>query len=431
MTAARTVLFLQGPASPFLARVADAIERRGHRARRINLSPGDALFWRRPGAVSYRGRLDDFRTFVAGRFEADAVTDLVLLGDSRPVHVPAIAEAQARGIRVHAVEHGYLRPDWLTVERDGMSSFSHMPRDPEVIRSLAVGREDPDLAPLAPSSFLRYAALDLAFNLPNVAVGWATHPHYRSHSIVHPLVEYGGWLLKFARAGGERRHRGAVLAALAGEPRPTFLVPLQLATDFQIRTHSPFPHLTDAVRWIVRSFARHADRSARLLFKIHPIDNGLGFWRSGIARLAAEAGVLERVAVIDGGDLDALLAGSAGVVTVNSTVGITALRAGRPLVCLGNAVFDVPGIAHQGPLRTFWTEATPPDAVLARDFLRVLAWATQVRGGFVSDPAIQIGAENVAERVLEDGERLPRTAPQDRAAVVHPRRDEWLAERDL
>ncbi len=66
------------------------------------------------------------------------ITHLLLLGDQRPHHHRiAIEEAKARGAEIICAELGYLRPDWLVLERDGMSTFSRMPRDPQTIRTLA------------------------------------------------------------------------------------------------------------------------------------------------------------------------------------------------------------------------------------------------------------------------------------------------------
>ncbi len=424
----RTVLFLQGPSSPFMARVARVVASRGHRVRRINLCLGDRLFWRLPGAVDYRGRFEDWPAFVAAFLAREGVTDLVLLGDSRPYQAVAIEAAHAAGIPVHAVEHGYLRPDWITVEPDGLTSFSRFPRDPKAVRVMAAGRVEPDFTPVAGASFLKYAAWDVAWNLANVFGNPVAYRHYRPYQLDHPLVEYAGWILKLLGEKRARRRAASVLEGLAADPRPTFLVPLQLATDFQIRTHSPFPHLDDAVAWILKSFARHAPADARLLFKVHPMDNGWARWPARIGRMAAE-GIAERVHVVDGGDLDAMVARSAGVVTVNSTVGITALRLGRPLIALGNAVFDVPGLTHQGPLSAFWSSPTAPDPVLARDFLRALAWASQVRGGFTAERAMGLGAYTVAERILEPGSRLPGR-PVDRRTIAFRREGEWRAERN-
>ncbi len=59
------------------------------------------------------------------------------------------------------------------------------------------------------------------------------------------------------------------------------------------------------------------------------------------------------VTFLEGGVSDRLLARAAGVVTVNSTVGLAALRAGVPVKPLGDAVYDVPGLTHSGDIARF------------------------------------------------------------------------------
>jgi len=347
-----------------------------------------------------------------------------MLGDGRPVHAAAVEVAMARGIRIHVVEHGYLRPDWLTVEPDGMSGYSRFPRDPAEIRALAAGLPPvPEKAPWR-SSFLVYSAWDLAYHLPNVALGWLVHRHYRTHGPVHPLVEYGGWILKMLRRGRERRRREAVLPTFLAGDAPLFLFPLQLPGDYQILRHAPGGDLFALVEATIASFAASAPIAAHLLFKVHPLDNGLSGWAERIARTAEAHGVAERVGLVDGGSLDAMIARSAGVVTVNSTVGTATLLAGKPLIVLGNAVFDVPGLAHEGSLADFWRTPTPPDPDLAEAFFRLLADRIQVRGGFVGGEAIEAGAVAVADRLVAPEEafgverRRPRRQVFRRAAEL-------------
>ena len=135
-TVRRSVLFLQGPISNFFDRLGRALIARGHSVHRINLHLGDQLFWRLP-AVNFRGHFDEWRGFVGAFLDRHAVTELVVHGDRRPHHLIAAEEARARGIAVIATDLGYLRPDWITVEYDGMSSYSRFPRDPAAIRELA------------------------------------------------------------------------------------------------------------------------------------------------------------------------------------------------------------------------------------------------------------------------------------------------------
>jgi capsular polysaccharide export protein len=398
---------LQGPSSPFMARVGVELRRLGHTVRRIDLCPGDGLFWRIGEATTYRGRLEDWPEYIDGYLAREAITDLVVFADGRPYQARAVAVAGRRGIRVHAIEHGYLRPDWITCERDGLGAQSRFPRDPEEIRALAEGQPLPDLAPIERESFLRYAVQDVAYHGANMVLGWQMTPHYQRYMLDHPLKEYAGWLVKFARARTTARAAERAVAAAFAQPGPLFVLPLQLSTDLQIRVHSPFAGQREAVDRVLGSFARHAPPDATLLVKVHPLDAGWDRWPARIAAQAGEFGIGGRVFVADGGSLEAMLGRAAGLVTVNSTVGLTALRAGVPVKVLGTAVYDVAGLTDDRPLDAFWGTPRRPDPHLLDAFLRALAATTQVRGEFTAEKSMTIGAKGVAERLALDGELLP------------------------
>ncbi len=390
----RRVMLLQGPCSWFFLRLARALAARGAAVTRVLFCAGDRLFWRGPG-LAYRGGAEDWPGWVAERMAQEGTTDLVCLGDGRFLHRSAIAEAERLGLRVHIVEQGYLRPGWLTLEPGGMGARSRIPRCPERIRALAgPSRRGLDL----PAPFWNYAAMDVAWNLATL-LGRPAWPGYRRHALDGPLAEWAGWGGKalgapLARIRGTR----AVARALAAEG-PVFLFPLQLETDFQLRRDGPPGGLRAALERVVASFAAEAPAAARLVVKRHPLDNGLALWARRVRLAAERAGVADRVDYLAGGDLGRLLARVDGVVTVNSTVGLTALLAGRPVACLGAAVYDVPGLVHRGGLDRFWRAPEPPDPALAAAFARMLAATCQVPGAF-DGPGAGPGAEGVAERVL-------------------------------
>ncbi len=396
-TAKRVFLFLQGPSSPFFAMLADALAARGHATRRVNICAGDHLFWRRQ-AMRYRGSLEDWPEFIDALLVREGITDVLLLGDRRPHHIVAIERAKAHGIYVAAVELGYLRPDWVTLERDGMSVFSRFPTDPDAIRRIAAQVAPPDLKERYDASFLRIALWDIAYNLANILL-WPLYPRYRWHAIHHPLAEYAGWLWRFVRSPVVRRRTASVLQRVEASQAPVFFFPLQLATDYQLRHHSPFPNQTSAIRFVVASFAQHAQRNALLLIKCHPLDNGLVNWRRITEQEAQIFGIVDRILYVDGGALVPLIVRSAGVLTINSTVGTTALLHGRPLTALGAAIYDMPGLSFQGPLDRFWCEAQPPDPELRDAFIRAIAATIQIKGGFYSRPALSAAVATAAERL--------------------------------
>lgn len=398
----RVVLFLQGPSSPLFAKCADRLEQAGHRALRINLNMGDRIFWRRPGGHDYRGRAKTWPAFLGAFLDKHGVSDLILLGEERPYHKAAIAEAKARGIPVYVIEMGYLRPDWVTFERDGMSSNSHFPRDPARILAEAEGLPEPDWTGRHRQTFLAEASYDLLYNLPNVFC-WFLYPHYRRHALFHPLAEYAGWLAKLARQRRTRAHAEETAGRLIESGRPYFVYPLQLQTDYQLRAHSPFRDQREAIALVLNSFAAHAPTDRHLLIKLHPLDNGLIGWAAFVRSQAAGLGIGERVQVIDGGNLDRLAAHALGMVTVNSTAALPALRRGRPVKVLGSAVFGAPGLSYPGPLDAFWGAPTPPDPALVDAFFRLMADKYQVRGNFYSASGTDAAAEAIVARLLAGG----------------------------
>lgn len=407
----RIFLFLQGPASPFFRLVANRLEAEGARVRRINFCLGDMVFWWPKRGDFFRGRKSEWPDYLEAFVRHHAVTDMIMLGDGRDYHAAAAEVGQALGITVHIVEHGYLRPDWLTVEPDGMSAHSRFPQEPTAIRALADGVPSVARGGLFRSSFLTYALYDLTYHIPNVLLGPLLHRHYRTHGAVHPAIEYSGWIWKAVFAGRRRKQAEQAIAASTkladGSDARFFLFPLQLPGDYQIIRHSPGGDLFAIVEAVIASFARHAPADTRLLFKVHPIDNGLSRWPERIRDVASKLRVGPRVFVADGGDTDALIKRSEGVVTVNSTVGLTALGFGRPVIALGSAIYDVEGLTSQAALTDFWSHPPLPDQDMFDAFMRALSATTQVRGGFIGRDALKTGAANVATRLLEAEERLP------------------------
>jgi capsular polysaccharide export protein len=411
----RRFLFLQGPISPFFAEVAAGLAARGHQVHRINLSLGDRLFWRTPpgmpAAVDFQGRKRDWPGFVTRYLDQHRITDLLLLGEHREVHREAIRAAQARGVAVTVTDFGYFRPDWITLERDGMGGDSRFPRTPAAIHRLAQGLPRADLTEILKDDFPRQACWDVAYHLANM-LPWP-FPHYRSHHLHHPIATYLGIARRLLRRDAERAEGMRALELASG--LPFWLFAMQMETDFSVRAYSSYPDMDTPVTETVRSFARHAPSDAQLIVKVHPLDPCLKRWSRRIPAIAATMGVVGRVHVAHHGPLDAMLSGARGVVTVNSTVGLRALVFGKPTKALGQAVWDVPGLTHQGTLDGFWSEGEPPDPILRDDFLAALQATTQIRGVFYAPEGRRLAVENAVRRLHEGRIGVP-VAPEMLAA---------------
>jgi capsular polysaccharide export protein len=383
--------------------------------------------WRRCGAISYRGSFKRWPAFIEDLMEREKVTDLVLLAEQRPFHRAAIVAAAKQNIRVTATDFGYLRPDWITLEPDGLSALSRFPRTPEAIHRLAQAVPAAELHPIYADSFPRQATLEVCHHILSWLL-WFLYPGFRGHQIHHPVLNYIATGLRLLM----RRRRSATadreIVALHEGQCPWFVFPMQMEVDYSLRAYSTYPNGVAALKTVIASFARHAPRDAILVAKLHPLDPGVRPWKRLIEQIAEAEGAAGRVVFLDGGALERLLEGARGVVTVNSTVGLWSIRAGIPTMALGAAIYDVPGLAWDGTLDAFWQESSPPLPALIDAFVRALAGTIQMRGVYYRDPGLKVAVTEAAKRLeVEAQERLlallePRALPHAKAphATIAP-----------
>ena len=415
----RAFLFLQGMATRFFERLGRALAGRGHAVYRINFNAGDRAFWRLSGAIDFSGRPEEWPEFLDRLIVDKAVSDIILFGDCRPLHRAAIRVAERRMLRIHVVEEGYLRPDWITFEEGGVNGNSALPRDPgwyrERARSLPPWRDPPSV----PGSFRRRAVEDVLYTMTSMAGMWR-FPHYATHRPYYQLVEYAGWLRRLALKRRAERCAAAAIEALPADPEPLFLFPLQLDCDYQVRVHSPFRAMHLAIEHVLVSFAQHAPSAARLVVKLHPLDSGLVDWAAITGHLAVDFGIADRVTVLDGGDLGRLMERRPAVVTVNSTVGSLALASGLPVIALGKAIYDIVGLTYQGELDDFWSAPTPPDAELFNAFRRVLAARCLIPGSFFNEAGLTLAVNAAVDRLEATYARPARGEAAQAAEVAAP-----------
>lgn len=397
-------LFLQGPGSPLFPLLGKELIRQGHKVLRVNFCGGDLLFGLGLPLLNFRKKPAQARPFFESVLTAHRVTDVVLFGDCRPIHRTAMDAAKDAGARIWVLEEGYLRPDWITLEQGGVNGYSSLLRTPEDYLELAKhlpDREDRKM----PGGFKRRVLYDIMYYVAN-GLCYPFFPNFETHRLYPMPFEYAGWirrlLLRILRREGRRAVR--CIQSLIAERTPFYLVPLQLDTDFQIRTHSPFGRLNPMVELVVGSFAAHAPSDSTLVVKNHPLDNGMVDLRNFVERLANRHGVSRRVRFIDGGHLPTLLSTTRGVVVVNSTAGFSALIHGRPLKALGKAFYDMPGLTFQGDLDEFWSYRTGPDRDLLSAVRKVVLHATQINGNLFTMGGLATAVPQLAHKLTSVAE---------------------------
>lgn len=390
----RHFVFLQGLPGPALRRLATRLADDGAAISRINFNGGDWADWGWRGTL-YRGDVTRFADWFERWCRARHVTDIVLFGDSRPLHLSAIAVARQLQLDVHVLEEGYLRPNTVTLERwrRGQPWVA-----PATLAACAHRAGPVDAERAIAGSFQRRMREAAAYWAWTVAL-WPVFWRYRSHRPVPAWRELIQWIRRRLRRSGERRMSAA--AERTVQDQPFFLFPLQLDGDAQLVHRSPFAAMRDAVAAVMDSFARHAPGAAQLVVKRHPFDPDPQHWRQTVEAMAQRRGIGHRVHMVEFGDLDHLLERCRGVVTVNSTVGGLALRRGTPVHVLGSALYAMPGLATAGDLSGFWTDPAPPVAGGYDLFSAALRSECLLNAGFHSEEGLARLADLGAARLLQ------------------------------
>ena len=350
----RNFLLLQGPCGAFYRELQNALEARGHACARVVINGGDFVDARFGKKLIFRRSFADWPAWLTALAARRHVTDIVLYGDCRPYHRAAIAALRPMDIAVHVLEEGYLRPNWITCERDGVngnSRFVGLDLGGVDKAKLADGGRAPE--PEFEGSQFRYMLSGFIYYFCSLLLT-PLFPRYVAHRDLDILGEAALWFGRFASWPGRRLETRRALERIARLGRPAHLALLQLNGDSQIKHHSGFGSVRHFVEFCIAEFAASGGADAILVFKNHPLDNGVINLSKLIRDKAAKCGLADRVFFIDTGKLVPLLHNAISVTAVNSTACHQSLRRGIPTLVLGKAVYNHPEIVPHMRLADFF-----------------------------------------------------------------------------
>ena len=403
------ILLLQGPLGPFFSEFAQYLSDHGHEVHKINFNAGDDYYYQL-AATNYRGKPSDWRAFLRGYIEENNIGAISLYGDCRFYHQEAVKLARDLKVKVMVFEEGYLRPDFITLEPNGANDYSEMsfagmeyyPKHRE--ETFTIGN----------SFFARMMFASKYFNISRAKrSGFPDYQHHRNPS---PVFEGLCWLRSFARKAIypsiQRRPLAHLLEKQSGN---FFLVPLQVFLDNQLKHHAPHRSIKAFILEVMTSFANYAHVSDHLLIKHHPEDQGHINYRRLIRKTAKELGIEQRVVYAHDLHLPTFLEHSKGVLTLNSTVGISSLIHGTPVKTLGRSLMERAGLTSRQTLNAFWTNPGEVDKKRVDQFRNYLLVHGQLNASFYKD--IDKGLPNVYRyfyRLLVDDE----TSNKEQSATV-------------
>lgn len=374
LAASKRALLLQGPVGPFFDRLTRWLESQGTSVHRVIFQAGDRHDCCAGQPMDFGGDIGQWPEFLLNTVQRLGIDTIVLFGQARAHHAAAIALGKAAGLPVVVLEEGYVRPGYVTMELGGVNGFS------TTLSQFAWQPDAPGLTvhttkPLSSEHQFRQMAWFACRHYWAMYWGKKASLHYKHHKSSSIWHHSQYWVWSLIKKNLHLPQDNARVKRLIDQSY--FFVPLQHDGDSQIIHHSPFEENTEFIIEVLRSFAHDAPLDALLVFRQHPHSRGGRGHGRLIRSLAAELGVGERVVHLVEGHTPTIVTHARGVVVINSTVGLQALMRHKPLMVLGDALYDRPGLSHQGLLHDFWADCPTPDAEQADAFLQSLIALTQ------------------------------------------------------
>jgi capsular polysaccharide export protein len=415
-------LFIGAPFGPFFSRLAREIEAAGGEVYRTVCEGGEYLETPTYCRIVYRHRDGDWKRFIRGVVRRKKVDAIITFNDTLPRNRGALEVAEEFGLHSFVLENGYLRPHWVTLERDGVNGFSRLPRDPKVY--LEARQNTPE--PAADMQFPAGLRPHVVHTIAHFAAAIAFKPilgfdaKYYGDSVYRQGFGYvREYLWRISHNESDVLARALELAD-AG--RKVFLALLQKPGDAQLVVHSRHGGNAAFVEELIASFAADAPPEAILVVKQHPLDYGVERTPERVAALVARHNLADRVLFLRKTSIDKIMARAHAVVTINSTAGLAAIIEEKPVLCVGRAFYNIPGLTSVGPLSRFWREAAPPSSDLVKGFVAFLKRTSQFNGGFHTPEGREILAPLLAHRLVEGVRYAPKAVGEAAKRVSYAER---------
>jgi capsular polysaccharide export protein len=260
-----------------------------------------------------------------------------------------------------------------------------------------------------PPSFLNYCLLGFMYYAASFFLR-PVFPRYTSHRDLGILTEAGLWLRRWASLPLRRMRLRRLYETIDTSKKPVHLVLLQLNGDSQVKVHSDFGSIAEFIRHCISEFAASGVDDGLLVFKNHPLDNGILSLGTLIRREAESQGLAGRVLFADGGNLVSLMNGSVTAVSINSTACHQALRRGIPTLLVGRAVFNHPQITSNLPMREFFALHPVKNPADYENLISYMMQTCQINGGFYNREGRQILVPGLVAALTNGRQLVPSEA---------------------
>ncbi|EAL2844234.1 capsule biosynthesis protein [Campylobacter coli] len=373
----KTVLLLQGPVGTFFHRLAIKMEKNKTKVLKLNFNGGDFFFY--PNGKRCKCDEKDLENFYESFFKEKKIDAIVMYNDCRLIHAKAIKVAKGLGIGIWIFEEGYLRPYCITFEKDGVNANSSLPRDKNFYLSCNILTKESIKEIPGGFKFMAFSAFLYWLFSFLLAPFFNNKLHHRTLFPFEFLFWFRSLYRKYLYKLTEKKLNQKIYSL----EKKYFLAILQVYNDTQIKNHYR-KSIEEFIEELILSFANHARAKSYLVFKHHPMDRGYRNYSKLINELSQKYHVEGRIFYVHDTYLPTLLKNALGCITINSTVGLSAILEGCPTKVCGNAFYNFEGLAYPKKLQFFWREAHAykPNPSLVINFKNYLLNTNQFNGNF-------------------------------------------------
>ncbi|HHD0454702.1 TPA: capsule biosynthesis protein [Campylobacter coli] len=373
----KSILLLQGPVGTFFHRLAIKMKKNKTKIFKLNFNGGDFLFY--PSGKRCKCDEKDLENFYESFFKEKKIDAIVMYNDCRLIHAKAIKVARILGIGIWIFEEGYLRPYCVTFEKDGVNANSSLPRDKNFYLSWNISTKESIKEIPGGFKFMAFSAFLYWLFSFLLAPFFNNKLHHRTLFPFEFLFWFRSLYRKYLYKFTEKKLNQKIYSL----EKKYFLAILQVYSDTQIKHHYK-KSIEEFIEETILSFANHARAKSYLVFKHHPMDRGYRNYSKLIDELSRKYHVEGRIFYVHDTYLPTLLKNALGCITINSTVGLSAILEGCPTKVCGNAFYNFEGLAYPKKLQFFWREAHAykPNPSLVINFKNYLLNTNQFNGNF-------------------------------------------------
>ncbi len=378
-------IILQGDWEGGISHVALDMIANGIEVTKVILNAADWIYsYRKVPTVSFDKPFDKFELWLREYITDNATDCIILYNQYRPYNAIGWDIAKELGLECVVLELGLLRPNFCTIYSEKYDHFSYLRSEWRLLEKSDIALDDPVLPPQlgkvkTATKMKQFAAFFLFSRF--MAIFFRKYTHYidqRGQGFFHHFGALVTGGLRYQGRAKQSRFNSVFANKLSEK---FYFAPLQVHCDSQILKRSKFSGMEEFIDCVVDSFYKHAPSHTKLVFKVHPMDRGYKDYHKKIAAINQHHGG-KRIIYIDRVHIPTALDNCLGCVTVNSSVGLSALFHRKKLICLGEAAFNLEHLTFQGNLDEFWSTKFKPEKTTIDNFINLLKLTSQANGTF-------------------------------------------------